>query len=315
MARRARGAAGVRGARTRTLGVAAGRHDRRGRRRRDVDRDRRSGRWPAAWTWGALGTRSGRAGLGGRGAVRRTPRRPMTWRRCAPPRRAAFVVHGMQPADQRHRGRRQRRPRCPRSSAQCSTPCRWSARSRVARLRARGDRPAARSRPGAGTSCFPRAYWCSARPPSNWAGPLRIGRGGLREGVISSSSRPGGGNGPWPRPTTSTVTPDEPYRRGRRADRARGARVSCSSTRRVCSTRATSSACTTCGWPRRRLRAVLEIFAPCFRNKRVPGGVLRDVKRLADALGERRDPDVHIDALRGVLEGASRRPTSTASHA
>jgi CHAD domain-containing protein len=47
----------------------------------------------------------------------------------------------------------------------------------------------------------------------------------------------------------------------------------------------------------RRLRAVLEIFAPCF-----PGAmhreVLRDVKRLADALGERRDPDVQIAGLR-----------------
>jgi CHAD domain-containing protein len=46
----------------------------------------------------------------------------------------------------------------------------------------------------------------------------------------------------------------------------------------------------------RRLRAVLEIFAPCF-----PQGdfktALRDVKALADALGERRDPDVHIEAM------------------
>jgi CHAD domain-containing protein len=46
----------------------------------------------------------------------------------------------------------------------------------------------------------------------------------------------------------------------------------------------------------RRLRAVLEIFEPCF-----PHGdfktALRDVKALADALGERRDPDVHIDAM------------------
>jgi CHAD domain-containing protein len=46
----------------------------------------------------------------------------------------------------------------------------------------------------------------------------------------------------------------------------------------------------------RRLRAVLEIFEPCF-----PKGdyktVLRDVKALADALGERRDPDVHIEAM------------------
>jgi CHAD domain-containing protein len=46
----------------------------------------------------------------------------------------------------------------------------------------------------------------------------------------------------------------------------------------------------------RRLRAVLEIFAPCFPRSEYKG-VLRDVKQLADALGERRDPDVHIDAL------------------
>jgi CHAD domain-containing protein len=46
----------------------------------------------------------------------------------------------------------------------------------------------------------------------------------------------------------------------------------------------------------RRLRAVLEIFAPCFPQSEFDS-VLRDVKQLADALGERRDPDVHIDAL------------------
>jgi CHAD domain-containing protein len=46
----------------------------------------------------------------------------------------------------------------------------------------------------------------------------------------------------------------------------------------------------------RRLRAVLEVFAPCF--PRGPyRGVLRDVKMLADALGERRDPDVHLAAM------------------
>jgi CHAD domain-containing protein len=46
----------------------------------------------------------------------------------------------------------------------------------------------------------------------------------------------------------------------------------------------------------RRLRAVLEIFAPCF--PKTPYKVaLRDVKDLADALGERRDPDVQIEAL------------------
>src|ERR671918_1932329 len=47
----------------------------------------------------------------------------------------------------------------------------------------------------------------------------------------------------------------------------------------------------------RRLRAVLEIFAPCFPQSEFKG-VLKDVKQLADALGERRDPDVHIDALK-----------------
>ena len=41
----------------------------------------------------------------------------------------------------------------------------------------------------------------------------------------------------------------------------------------------------------RRLRAVLEIFAACFPAGELQG-VLRDVKALADALGERRDPDV-----------------------
>ena len=49
----------------------------------------------------------------------------------------------------------------------------------------------------------------------------------------------------------------------------------------------------------RRLRAVMEVFAPCFPRKR-HRAALRDVKRLADALGERRDPDVHVDALEGI---------------
>lgn len=46
----------------------------------------------------------------------------------------------------------------------------------------------------------------------------------------------------------------------------------------------------------RRLRAALEIFAPCF-----PAGrhrkALKKVKALADALGERRDRDVSIEFL------------------
>jgi CHAD domain-containing protein len=51
----------------------------------------------------------------------------------------------------------------------------------------------------------------------------------------------------------------------------------------------------------RRLRAVLEVFAPCF-PRRLHKSVLSDVRALADALGERRDPDVHIDALERLLD-------------
>ena len=47
----------------------------------------------------------------------------------------------------------------------------------------------------------------------------------------------------------------------------------------------------------RRLRAVLEVFAPCFPKRRYKSA-LRDVKALADALGERRDPDVHLESMR-----------------
>ena len=46
----------------------------------------------------------------------------------------------------------------------------------------------------------------------------------------------------------------------------------------------------------RRLRAVLEIYEPCFPRKALRP-VLAEVKDLADALGERRDPDVELLAL------------------
>ncbi len=48
----------------------------------------------------------------------------------------------------------------------------------------------------------------------------------------------------------------------------------------------------------RRLRAALEVFEPCFPTKPF-AQTLRDVKRLADGLGERRDRDVAIAAMRG----------------
>lgn len=46
----------------------------------------------------------------------------------------------------------------------------------------------------------------------------------------------------------------------------------------------------------RRLRAALEIFAPCFPKKE-HHALLKEVKRLADALGRRRDPDVLVASL------------------
>jgi CHAD domain-containing protein len=49
----------------------------------------------------------------------------------------------------------------------------------------------------------------------------------------------------------------------------------------------------------RRLRAVMEIFSACFPKKEFKRA-LSDVKGLADALGERRDPDVHVAALEQI---------------
>src|SRR3954447_5719735 len=46
----------------------------------------------------------------------------------------------------------------------------------------------------------------------------------------------------------------------------------------------------------RRLRAVLEIYAPCFPPEQFKP-LLKEVKALADALGVRRDPDVLLDQL------------------
>ena len=51
----------------------------------------------------------------------------------------------------------------------------------------------------------------------------------------------------------------------------------------------------------RRLRAALEIFAVCF-PKREHRRALKEVKRLADALGARRDPDVAITAFERVRD-------------
>ena len=53
----------------------------------------------------------------------------------------------------------------------------------------------------------------------------------------------------------------------------------------------------------RRLRAALEVYAPCFPSKR-HRKALKRVKRLADALGERRDRDVAIEFLVGFAAEA-----------
>jgi len=55
----------------------------------------------------------------------------------------------------------------------------------------------------------------------------------------------------------------------------------------------------------RRLRAAMEIFAPCFPKKEFKR-TLRDVKDLADTLGERRDPDVHIAELQRIAAELTR---------
>ena len=53
----------------------------------------------------------------------------------------------------------------------------------------------------------------------------------------------------------------------------------------------------------RRLRAALEVFAPAFPAKR-HRKALKRVKKLADALGERRDRDVAIEFLVGFADEA-----------
>ena len=49
----------------------------------------------------------------------------------------------------------------------------------------------------------------------------------------------------------------------------------------------------------RRLRAAMEVFSACFPAKE-HAKALKEVKRLADALGERRDPDVAIEELEAI---------------
>jgi CHAD domain-containing protein len=50
----------------------------------------------------------------------------------------------------------------------------------------------------------------------------------------------------------------------------------------------------------RRLRAALEVFRPSFPKPQFKEA-LREVKQLADALGARRDPDVALEAVEGIM--------------
>jgi CHAD domain-containing protein len=52
----------------------------------------------------------------------------------------------------------------------------------------------------------------------------------------------------------------------------------------------------------RRLRAVLELYTACFPSRELRP-VLRDVRRLADALGARRDPDVQLATVAAFARG------------
>lgn len=54
----------------------------------------------------------------------------------------------------------------------------------------------------------------------------------------------------------------------------------------------------------RRLRAVLEFYAPCLPKEQLRPA-MKEVKRLADALGARRDPDVELEALAQFADAAS----------
>jgi CHAD domain-containing protein len=55
----------------------------------------------------------------------------------------------------------------------------------------------------------------------------------------------------------------------------------------------------------RRLRAVLEVFRPCFPKRKYKAAVA-ELKALADALGERRDRDVQLEALNEFAAGLDR---------
>ena len=204
---------------------------------------------------------------------------------------AAFGAADVPPARPRRRGRRQRRLAADAGRAGAGRRG-ARARARHARRRSGGDRRPP-PRPGAGARPAPACGHTGARR----------GRSATRDAAADRAWRAARGRGPGARGRELTVAkaqdidvaPSEPFRQAAarivrvRADELFEHGDGVLDTRdieRVHDMRVAS----------RRLRAVLEIFAPCFPRSEFKG-VLRDVKQLADALGERRDPDVHIDAL------------------
>ena len=269
----------------------AGREDRRRGRGRRVDRDRGrhdGGRrdWSASFAVGS-GSLAGHMSRGP--AVAGRPRDDARAARGAfaaaavPPADDAVAVGGSAASLPRLVGAGARRRRAGAARSACSPPAPRAEVARRPRARAGARAPAPGGHTGARRGC-PAARQAAPHRPR------RVARGRdprARRDRLSDMAKP----------EDIDVIPSEPYRTARRADRARCAPTSCSNTPTACSTRATSSACTTCGSPRGGC-------APCSRSsrraspRRSSRASLRDVKRIADALGERRDPDVHIDAMR-----------------
>ena len=191
----------------------------------------------------------------------------------------------------------------------CSTTrrCERGVRAARARRRRRGRARASTSTPSACGCCPPGSLVLDAA--ARRARPRRCRSPAAACARASSSSSS---------PARLATRHGQGRRRSaldrRRAVREAAARIvarararSSSSTPRACSTRPTSSASTTCASPPGGC-------APCSRSSRrasrkADSAVLRDVKALADALGERRDPDVQLEALRGASAASSRSST------
>ena len=274
------GAAGLRSARRARSAARATDDRRRRRRRRRLDRDRGRDRRPAASTWcGVVPRRLGRARR--RLPALRPAGRGRARARCA--RHAAGAFGGLDvPAARRGRRRRAAaRRRCAGSSARRSTPTTLERALARARRRAGGrGRRAPRPRRPSACGCSRPACSLLDAAAQQLGCPLQIGRGGLREGVLlelaPATGRPRDGQGA----RHPGLDPGEPSVRG---GRARPSRVRAEELfehadgvldtddiERVHDMRVAT----------RRLRAVLEIFAPVLpRATRTRGAARRQGAR------------------------------------